>query len=408
MRIGIDFGTTHTSAAVYTAQGIDPIPLDPLNQNLNVLRSLIYIDKAHHHVLGVQAAREFLAHDTGRPVIYAEKMVGTIENTVARRARGPLDPDGPITIVYDVVIDDDIGIRGRLLQSIKTGLRLGAYEGTDIFGRYYSIQELIALILGHVRMQAEAYLQTDVRAVTLGRPVKFADEPGQDQQAEQHLRTAAEIAGFDAVSFVPEPVAAAAFYLKQMKRPETVLVFDFGGGTLDLTIMRANAQGMPEVLATCGVMVGGDDLDSALMRVRVAPYFGTESNIDRNYDGAPMPFPEELAGLLNNWQTIPMLSRPKHLAIIRRAKQYGDAKKRFAALECLVTKNYGFALFEQIEQVNRALSVQQQACLGMTADEIALRVDIARSEFNRAIGDEVALTRRGSARCGGRRGHCRH
>jgi hypothetical chaperone protein len=395
MRIGIDFGTTHTSAAFYDGQTIRDIPLDPQNANPHLLRSMIYITREQRRFLGLAAVRTFLRQDTGRPVVYQKKVVGAIENTVAQQYKTPSEPDGPITIIYDVIIEEDIGAQGRLLQSIKTGLRSDSYHGTNIFGRYYTIQELIALLLCHVRTRAEAYLQTEVRQATLGRPVQFSDDPASDRRAEQRLCEAAMLAGFDDVAFVPEPVAAASFYLNQVKKPETALIFDFGGGTLDLTVMRVDERRSHEMLATHGVLVGGDDLDSSLMRSQVARHFGAASAIDKNYDGRPIPFPEDLAVLLDRWQTIPILSQPQNLAVIQRAKKYGDEPSQFAALACLATRNHGFTLFEQIEQTKRALSIQQQAQLTMQVDEIDLALALTRREFNLSIGEELAQARQG-------------
>ena len=130
-RIGIDFGTTHTSAAFYDGQTIRPIPLDAANNSPNLLRSMIYINRAQQSSLGVEAVKTFLEHDTGREVIFEDKVVGVITNTVAS-----LDANENVTIIYDTYIEDDVGIRGRLLQSIKTGLRSDSYTGTDIFGRF--------------------------------------------------------------------------------------------------------------------------------------------------------------------------------------------------------------------------------------------------------------------------------
>ncbi|MCL4860357.1 MAG: Hsp70 family protein [Caldilineaceae bacterium] len=395
MRIGIDFGTTHTSAAFHHGERTQFIPLDRRSASPHLLRSLIYITRSQEAFLGLAAAHTFLEQDTGRPVVYEEKVVGTIENTVAQQGRGPLEPDGPITIIYDVTVEEDVGAQGRLLQSIKTGLRAGSYEGTNIFGRYYSLQELISLILSHVRTEAEATLGTEVRQATIGRPVHFADDPTADRQAEERLCEAARLAGFTQVTFVPEPVAAAYTYLKQSRRPETTLIFDFGGGTLDFTVMRSDATGAPAILATHGVGVGGDDLDSALMRRNVALHFGVDSPIDVNYDGRPLPLPEDLANLLARWQTIPLLSRPQRLAVIQRAKKYSPEGDKFAALESLVMRNHGFGLFERIEQAKRLLSEDEQTRLVMQADAINLDVAIRRAEFNLAIGDELAQARQG-------------
>lgn len=395
MRIGIDFGTTHTSAALYDGQTINFIPLDLENPSPHLLRSMIYISREQRCSLGLAAVRNFLEQDTGRQVVYAEKMVGTIEYTVAQQGKGPLDPDGPITIVQDVVIDEDIGAQGRLLQSIKTGLRGDLYQGTQIFGRYYTLPELIALILGHVRTQAEAHLQREVRQATLGRPVLFSVDAAEDHRAEERLRAAATLAGFTEIDFVPEPVAAAAFYLQQVKQPETVLIFDFGGGTLDLTILRTDAVGGHLLLANHGVLVGGDDLDSALMHYRVAQSFGANTPIDRNFDDRAVLFPEKLAQHLDQWQTIPLLSRREPLTVIQRAQRHSPEAYKFHALESLVTQNHGFALFEQIEQAKRRLSTVEQTQLEMHVDKIDLSLELTRRDFHLAAADALSAARAG-------------
>ena len=104
MWLGIDFGTTNTSAAVYDGNKLDYIPLDPQNSSEYNLRSMIYVDNQHRVRLGVDAVQTFLREDTGRPVVLEEKVVGTIENTVASQGFEPGEQGGPITIIYDVLI----------------------------------------------------------------------------------------------------------------------------------------------------------------------------------------------------------------------------------------------------------------------------------------------------------------
>lgn len=383
MQIGIDFGTTHTAAAYYDGRRLQFIPLDPQNKEPTLLRSMLYMTREQEEVIGMEAVERYLRENTGRYTRYETKTVGTIENVVSRVSRGPLEPDGPIHLVYDVVVEEDVGAPGRLIQSIKAALGDPEYAGTTIYGRFVSIQELVAILLRHVRQQAEKHLQQPVTTAVLGRPVRFAMEKAEDVLAEERLREAAALAGLTNVVFELEPLAAAHFYAQEQLDPQTVLVFDFGGGTLDLTIMRTGQP--PVILATHGVLVGGDDLDRALMRNRVAAYFGAGQAMDREGN----PFPSHLAARLERWQTIPDLSRPQHLSIIRRAKERSPDSHRFAALECLVTKNYGFTLFERIEQTKRALSVAEEAQLEMRAEVINLRESITRTAFQRAIIDEI-------------------
>lgn len=394
MKIGIDFGTTHTSAAWFDGQDPIFIPLDSQNRDEHILRSMIYFNDEHKIQLGVSAVETFLREDTGREVEFVEKVVGTIENTVAQTAqsRAPGVPDGPITIIYDVLIDEDIGAKGRLLQSIKTGLQSAEYKGTNIFGQFYPLEELIGLILKRVHDQAEAVLDQPVEEAVLGRPVKFSDDAEVDRFAQERLEKAAAFAGFKAVSFEKEPIAAALFYLNSADHPQTILVFDFGGGTLDLTVVRAKGKGIDgaEILAAQGVLIGGDDLDSAIMRDTVAPYFGSRTRIDVYFDGQDLHLDPYMAQLLYRWQTIPMLSRPDPIKIIERAIQYGGDRDAFLALKELTTQNYGFPLFEKIEQAKRQLSDVREAQITLEAGSINLNVQATRQQFNQSIGDEVA------------------
>jgi len=159
-----------------------------------------------------------------------------------------------------------------------------------------------------------------------------------------------------------------------------------------MTIMEVEPNQPPKILATQGVLVGGDDLDSALMQAKVAHAFGTTSTIDR--DGAP--FPLEVTNLLNRWQTIPSLSRAENLSLIRRARQYGNNPVAFHALEVLAKQNYGFSLFQHIEQAKRQLSSETDTRIVMNPEEaINLDIPITRREFQAGIVTQVAQVQKG-------------
>ncbi len=397
MKLGIDFGTTHTTAAFYdqnahkNGRSLQFVPLDEASKDPHLLRSMIYMTREQETILGLEAVQTYLRDNTGRIAKLEQKVVGTIENTVSRVSRGPTEPDGPIVIVYDVIIEEDVSAPGRLLQSIKTGLRDPDYPGTTIYGQFYSLSQLIAILLAEVKARAEMYFRKEITGVTLGRPVKFSESAEADALAQQRLHEAAKIAGFAHVQFELEPVAAALFHTQDMQKEQTVLVFDFGGGTLDLTIMQADGRGKTDILATQGVLVGGDDLDTAVMRGKVASYFGTESNIDRQNH----PFPTHLAGLLDRWQTIPELSKTDNISTIRHARVNGNNRSAYLALECLALKNYGFPLFEQIEQSKRHLSEQEITHLQMNVEDIHLDLQLTRREFQMFILDEMAQVQLG-------------
>lgn len=378
MKLGIDFGTTHTTAAVYLDGTVQFVKLDSAE---NLLRSMIYITREQEIVLGRAGVQRYLAENTGRMVITREKAVGTVENWVARMSRGPLEPDGPIQLIYDVIIDEDISSPGRLIQSIKTGLRQEDYKGTNVFDKYYSVQELIALILKHVKDSAEAQFGQKVTRVVIGRPVKMAEDPEVDAAAQTRLNEAVELAGFTDIKYLPEPLAAARFYLQNLTSEQTVLVFDFGGGTLDLSILSAKSATDYKVLSTHGVLVGGDDFDSAIMQGTVSENFGKNATMEP--DGRPVPL--HLFELLANWQTIPLLSRAENLPVIRKAQQKSTMPDAFKRMEALVIQNYGFPLFEAIESAKRRLSDEESTSIVMDREHLNIEIPITRREFQITI-----------------------
>lgn len=92
-----------------------------------------------------------------------------------------------------------------------------------------------------MRKQAEESLEQEIREAVIGRPVMFSTDPKADELAEQRLREAAELAGFRDVVLEKEPIAAPHLLDRRVEQPEMLLVFNFGGGTLDLTVVRLDS-----------------------------------------------------------------------------------------------------------------------------------------------------------------------
>ncbi len=157
IKLGIDFGTTNSSVAYFDGDALHPIKLDAENENPYVLPSLIWIDKDYQSQLGSHAAVEYLTRETERRIVWAKREIGALEIIVAGGG------SSPIHYWHDVHIITDINANGRLLQSIKTVLRDPHYEGTMIFDRYYTVDELIALILLDMKTRAEKQLDRKLR-----------------------------------------------------------------------------------------------------------------------------------------------------------------------------------------------------------------------------------------------------
>ncbi len=387
MRIGIDFGTTNSAVAVYSANQLQAIIIDPQNENPNVLPSLLYVDREQKQTLGIRAAMRYLQHETGRAVAWRKRKVGEAEVVVSGRGADAL------VFVQELFGLIDENAHGRLLQSIKTRLRDPYYDGTRIFDRFYTLDELIAVFLRQMKAQAEAVIGEACDEVVMGRPVKFSDEAYVNVRAEEILYKAARLAGFKHITFAEEPLGVT--YLEHIRSPkrELVFVFDFGGGTLDLTLAEIGGDAPPNVIATRGVLLGGDDLDKRIMQ-SLQKYFGKDVVIGKE----KILFPYDMLELLESWQTMPELSKPQYM---QRIKEFQEKplptriRKILSAVETLAKENLGYSLFRQIENAKRDLSSQDSTQLRFIHGDIQIDEILTRDRFERLIEGDVQKAREG-------------
>ena len=219
MRLGIDFGTTNSAIAFYEDGRFITVRTNPDNENPYVLPSLIYIDRQQVSTVGIEAAFAYLEHDTGRPVRWRRRVVGSAEITVAGRDADAIRYDQELAALVDVAA------HGRLLQSIKTILRNPEYDGTRIFERFQTVDQLISLLLTALRDCAQAHFGADCEEVVIGRPVRFAEDERVDARAEEILYTAALTAGFRDIRFATEPLAVTWLHHVRSATRNTSLVF---------------------------------------------------------------------------------------------------------------------------------------------------------------------------------------
>jgi len=277
MHIGLDFGTTNSGAAVFDDTRVHVFAIDPHSSDPTVMRSMLYITRDHQFSVGREAIEDYYSQNVGRPSRMARQYVGEIEVTAA-----------DMSYIRDVYVLTDELTPGRLLRSLKSSLAT-TYEGTTIFGRAYMLEELIAKYLRTIRERVQAQAGQEIEGVVLGRPVNFVgsqagegDHPDQqraiwranNERAQARLRRAAQMAGFREVSFELEPIAAALHYELTVSQPQNIVVFDFGGGTLDITVMRVGEPGEQQVFATGGVGIAGDAFDQRIVEHLLLDHFG--------------------------------------------------------------------------------------------------------------------------------------
>ncbi|MCB8977006.1 MAG: Hsp70 family protein [Ardenticatenaceae bacterium] len=376
MIVGMDFGTTNSGMAAYDGRSVNILPLDPANSNPRVARTALYITNEQQIYIGRDALNRYFAQNIGRPVKTRKVWIGEIE------IRG-----ADMHYVTDVYVYVDLFSPGRLLLSIKTSLRDSDYPGTVIGQHYYSLENLIALYLNITKTRAEQHLGRPLKQVVLGRPVRFATDPVKDRLAQVRLLQAAFQAGYETVYLQPEPIAAAYSYEASIDSPQNVLVFDFGGGTLDLTVMRLGERVSQRVLATGGIPVAGDVFDQKLVRAKLPRHFGEGSYFGPRHKA--LTIPTWIYDAFSSWQTILELQTAENKKMLRDIAQTAQRRYQIEALESLVSSNYGLQMFDIVEQAKRTLSDKRGSTITLEGPGFKVQEFVTRSEFETIIRAEI-------------------
>lgn len=281
--------------------------------------------------------------------------------------------------------------KGRLILSVKSYLASRLFTSTQINGRFYTLEDLIAIILRRLRTTVIEQFGVSAESVVLGRPVRFAgaDTEADETLALDRLRSAAELAGFSDVTFELEPVAAAYQYETQLDHDELVLIGDFGGGTSDFTLAQLGPgrkqTGRNPVVGTSGVAIAGDTFDSRIMMNLVAPKLGLGSHYVSL--GKELPVPVWLYSQLSSWHRTFLLKEPKTMSVLREVKNQASEPEKVKALIQIISENLGYALYRAVENTKVGLTANEQA--DFTFAHTSLKDTLERWRFESWIQEDV-------------------
>jgi len=288
-------------------------------------------------------------------------------------------------------LDDDT--KGRLILSVKSYLGSSLFTSTQINGRYYTLADLIAIILRRLRTSVIEQFGVSATRVVLGRPVRFAgaDNDVDETLALNRLRSAANLAGFSEVTFELEPVAAAYQYETQLDHDELVLIGDFGGGTSDFTLAQLGPgrkrTGRNPVVGTSGVGIAGDTFDSRIMMNMVAPKLGLGSHYVSL--GKELPVPVWLYSQLSSWHRTFLLKDPKTMAVLREVRNQASEPAKVSALIQIISENLGYALYRAVEGTKVELTENEMAGFVFAHGSTNMEDALERWRFESWIQEDV-------------------
>jgi hypothetical chaperone protein len=361
MFVGMDFGTSNSAVAAIGDEGRARIVAHgsaglSYRPQSDTLRSMVAFDRAHRDTDGRLQA-----------------LIG--QDGIAAYLNG----DGET----------------RLLQSFKSHLTSRLFTSATIFNRAYSLEQLIALVLQHLRAAAGPAEAPTMRVVA-GRPVRFVAEDGKDADdfAVARLSEAFSQAGIGQVAFEFEPIAAAYYYERSLDSDETVLVADFGGGTSDFCLVRLGpgrrsmSNPREAIIGTNGLGLAGDTFDRRMVERGLAEYFGKNTTYRSN--GKDLPVPDWIYGKFARWHHIGFLGTASTLRMLRDIQRHASHPERIEDLLVLIEHNLGYHLYQAIERAKVALS--RADATDFVFDHAPIRIErrITRAEFEGWIAPELA------------------
>ncbi len=307
--IGIDLGTTNSVVAVI--EGGNPTVI-PTAEGSRLLPSVVGFNKNGERLVGQTAKRQ--------TVVNPENTIYSIKRFMGRR--------------FDEVAEE----RKNVSFNVVNGPAGDARVKVPVTGREYSPQEISAMILAKLKTDAEAYLGEPVNKAVITVPAYFNDSQ------RQATKDAGKIAGLEVLRIINEPTAAALAYGLDKKENETILVFDLGGGTFDVSVLDVG-EGVIEVKATNGdTHLGGDDWDQVIVDY-IADEYKRDNGLDLRTDRqalqrlreASEKAKIELSSVIETEINLPYItadaSGPKHLQIkLTRAKFEQLSEKLVARL----------------------------------------------------------------------------
>ena len=344
--IGIDFGTTNSVVASLEPDGSVRTTSYPVGQaRLDVFRTVL--------------------------CFWNEKAGAS---TRLRHAAGPY--------AVQAYLDDPLD--SRLIMSMKTYLAQRSFTRTNIFGRIFTLEQMVSLFLGGLLADGDAGAH-----VVAGRPVRFAGELADDTLGEARLRASFAEAGFATIDTALEPEAAGYRFARELGAPATVLVGDFGGGTSDFSVMRFDPHGPVRVipLGHAGIGIAGDTFDYRIIDRVVSPLLGKGDSY--SVMGTQLPVPPEYFAGFARWHRLSLMRTPRTLRAIEEVAAASAHPHRLRTLIRLIEDELGYQLYQTVSAVKAELSHSETAVLRFAHDDFAIERSIARDEFEAWIADDL-------------------
>lgn len=279
------------------------------------------------------------------------------------------------------------GGKGRLMLSLKSILGSSLLnEKIAVCGEWITYRDIIGLVIKYIKETAEKQLNTELTHVALGRPVRYHDTNDiRDKLAQDTMELIMKEQGFKEVVFQFEPIAAALDYESTISNEQLAFIIDLGGGTSDFTIIKLKnttkkADRKADILANCGIHIGGTNFDKDLSLHAIMPLLGKGSTI-RGMNGTKLEMPTSLYFDLTSWHLLNNLYSIKNINEIKDLYLVSEQKLLIQRAINVLQKKLGHYLLQAAENSKIKLSSSLTDNIDISKVEHDLQVFISRDNF---------------------------
>jgi hypothetical chaperone protein len=220
--------------------------------------------------------------------------------------------------------------------------------------------------------------------------VTFAGTRPDDALAQRRYADALQGLGFETVTYVLEPVAAAFFYAQRLRRDAVILVADLGGGTSDFSVLRfrmVKNRIAAEALAHTGIGIAGDNFDFRIIDHVVSPRLGKRATYVSW--GKELPVPKHYFASFSRWNELCLMRRPEVLRELRELARTSSSKDQLLSLVDLIEGGVSYELYRAVSRAKAALTEHESVPFRFKLSGVDIAGKISRGNFERWIAPDL-------------------
>ena len=394
---GIDFGTTNSTACLF--DGTDYHFAD-LEDGKHTIPSLMYVDKGYYPTYGESARTRFLNDNLDRRITLEKTDLGYIQITLGDNAFESFDHTGfspaPTTIDAKISALTDQNLPGFLFASTKRLLGQMGINSVMVFDKNIKMEAVVSSIIQNIKAKTcKEYPGLMPSHICVGRPVNYECSNEQKQNeanllAVERMGKALKHAGISEYDFFLEPIAPVLAHIHENdeERNQNILVLDFGGGTLDFSLLKKSDKQL-QVVGNFGRSLGGDIITELLIRDYIFPEMGLSKKklIELK---SKLNYLEDIVPDILNWRTTYILNQPKYFALIADAmKLLPHDAVNLNRIRLLIIQNFSYNVFFAAEKAKKRLTESPEAEIDL--HPIGIAFTLSRSDLEKSMQNYLDL-----------------